>query len=266
MTLIDLVPLTSVASATPIGCSLCRRRAELGYLCTPHAAQLAEMLNPRQRGQIFATPGERRVPPSIPVLYGMLSTSRGVHGPMAVGSSAFGPRSPADDSALVLRDPRSRAAISGPDDRERQPDAPLAVLTKWAHRVTNERGAPELGLLYTVPALSSWLYGATDWIAHQDWCTEAYAALQGVHRGLRVVVGDPMPGSIGRCWVLVDDDGQPDEQGRWRCDTRLYMPEQPPRAPDEPIQLPAVRCGGCGWRYTGAELVQLGRELEAEAG
>lgn len=241
-------------------CQLCRRTTEV-LICGYHAGRLAELLDPRQRGDVFVKPGERRVPPSIPVLYGLLSTHRGVHGPMAVGHDALGPRSPADDAALVLRDRRSRAAIAGPDDRERQPDAPLAVLSHLAGRVLAEC-PPEREPAWTVTGLSSYLHGQVDWIAHQSWCVVAYVQLQGVHRSLRAAVGDPAPGSVGRCWVLVNDDGRPDEEGGWRCDTPLYMPEQAPRAPDEPIVLPAIRCGGCGWHYTGAELVQLGREVE----
>lgn len=252
----------------PLGsplCLLCRRAAEAGLICWSHRDSLAEVLNPRERGQAFVKPGERRVAPSIPVLYGLLSAQRGVHGPMAVGTSAFGPRSPGNDDVLVLRDPRSRAAISGPDDRERAPDAPLAVLGNLASRTYVDRGRPEREPAWTVKGLSSYLHAHVDYIAGRTWAGTAHAALRALHSSLRAAANDPPPRPVGPCWVLVDDHGREDPAGAWRCATPLYMPEQPPRAPDEPLQLPTLRCTGCGHRYTGAELVQLGQLVEREA-
>jgi len=242
----------------------CRRAADVGLLCDHHRLRLAAMLDPRQRGDVFVKPGETRTPPSIPVLYGLLSTERGIHGPMAVGHDALGPRSPADDAAVVLRDERSTSSVYGPEDRQRQPDAPIAVLLQLAIRVMRERGAPERRPASTVEGLASWLHGQTDWLAAQPWVAATYEQLRTVQAALRHAVGDPAPRRLGACWVLVGDDGHPNPEGKWRCGTALYMPEQPPRAPDEPIALPAIHCGGCGWHYTGAELVQLGRMLEQQ--
>lgn len=246
-------------------CLLCRRAAEVGLICWPHRTLLAELLNPRERGQAFVKPGERRVAPSIPVLYGMLSPERATLGLSRLGDSAFGPRSPGDDDVLVLRDPRSRAAISGPDDRERAPDAPLAVLGRLVSRTFVERGRPEREPDWTVKGLSSYLHAHVDWIAARPWVPGAFTSLRALHASLRAAANDPGPRPVGPCWVLVDDEGRPDPAGAWRCATPLYMPEQPPRGHDEPLQLPAIRCSGCGHHYTGAELVQLGRLVEQEA-
>lgn len=241
----------------------CRRPATIGLICAWHHDQLADMLHPEQAGDVFVKPGEPRRPPSIPVLYGLLSTHRGVHGIMAVTSTAFGPRSPAHDTALVLRDERSTSRVLGPDDREREPAAPLAVLLELAVRAVRERGAPERRPEGSVVGLSSFLHGQLDWLATRPWIAEVWQQLRAVQTHLREVVGDPAPRPVGRCWVLVGDDGRPDTEGAWRCDTPLYMPEQAPKAPDEPVSLPAVHCTGCGWHYTGVELVQLGRMLDA---
>lgn len=241
-----------------------RRATDVGLLCQIHRNRLADLLDPRQRGDTFVKPGEPRTPPSIPVLYSLLSTQRGRHGLSPVGPPAFGPSSPGDDEAIVLRDPRSTSEVLGRDDREHARDAPLVVLDRLKRRVIRGRGAPEVEPRRTVIGLSSYLHGQVDWIAAQPWVPAAWEQLRTVQSSLRAAVGDPAPRPVGQCWVLVNDDGRPDDAGRWRCATPLYMPEQPPRAPDEPVQLPGLRCSGCGWHYTGAELVQLGRMVEQQ--
>jgi hypothetical protein len=248
-----------------VKCALgCRWDAGIGLICWQHHDRLADLLDPTQRGQIFAKPGDRRTPPSIPQLYAQLSAERGRHGIPAIGPTGFASASPADDQTIVLRDPRSRPDVAGPDDIEHAPDAPLAVLYRLAERVIDERGTPERHPEHTVASYASWLHSCVDWISTQPWIGEAWAALRTLSASLRAAVGDPTPGRVGACWVLVDDDGRPDPAGAWRCATPLYMPEQPPRAPDEPIQLPTLRCSGCGHHYSGAELVQLGRLVEQQ--
>lgn len=245
-------------------CTLpCRRPAEVGLICREHRDQLAELLDPRQCGQVFATPGERRIAASIPNLYAQLSIERPRRDPGPAGPPAFGPSSPGDDATIVLRDPRSRAEPAGPDDVERAPRPPLVVLAQLAERVIAERGAPEVEPRWSVPGLASWLYGCVDWIASQAWVGEAWHELRELSNALRVAAGDPPPGSVGTCRAIVDDEGREDPHGVWRCAVPLYMPEMPPHAPDEPVQLPTLRCGSCGHAYGPQELVRIGRQQEA---
>jgi hypothetical protein len=103
------------------------------------------------------------------------------------------------------------------------------------------------------------------WISGQDWVQDAWTELRAVSGGLRAALGDPPPRAVGTCRATVDDDGHEvdghDPRGRWRCAVPLYMPELAPRPPDEPIrEIPALQCGSCGHRYTGNELVKLGRD------
>jgi hypothetical protein len=111
-----------------------------------------------------------------------------------------------------------------------------------------------------VDTLSAWLYGAVGWIAGQEWVWDAWTDLRSVSGALRAALGDTSPASVGTCRAIVDDDGREHPAGPWRCAVPLYVPELPPRAPDEPIQLPTLRCGSCGHTYSGAELIRLGHD------
>src|SRR5690606_28579557 len=235
---------------------LCRRPATIGLICAWHHDQLADMLHPEQAGDVFVKPGEPRRPPSIPVLYALLSTHRGVHGIMAVGSTSFGPRSPAHDTALVLRDPRSTSAVLGPDDREREPAAPLAVLLELAVRAVRERGAPERRPEGSVAGLASFLHGQLDWLATRPWIAEVWQQLRAVQTHLREVVGDPVPRPVGRCWVLVGGDGRPDPEGAWRRGTALYL---------HGLRLALHRCrAGAARARAGVRLVMAHLAFEGE--
>lgn len=244
-------------------CALnCDRDARIGRVCWQHHDQLADLLDPRNHGTVYnpARPDDVQVTASIPVLYGQMSAERGRAGLVSIGSAAFGSSSPADDHVIVLRDPRSRAEATGPDDVELAPRPPLVVLETIAYRIIDERGNPEREPQWTTPGLSAWLYGALGWIVAQPWVDAAWYELRGLSRALRAANGDPVPGAVGTCRAIVNDDGREDPAGRWRCAMPLHMPELPPRAPDEPIQLPVLRCGSCRHVYDAASLVQLGHE------
>ena len=239
----------------------CRREAQIGLVCWQHHDRLADLLDPRNRGTDYnpQRPDDAMVTPSIPVLYAQLSaeSGRGETGP--AGPPAFGPSSPGNDHVLVLRDPRSRAEQLGPDDVERAPRPPLVVLSALTQRVADERGALPGRLLVTVVDHASWLHGALGWIVEQPWVDEVARQLRELSASLRAAAGDPPPSPVGTCRATVNDDGEEDLTGPWRCAVPLYVPELPPRAPDEPIRLPVLRCGSCGHRYDPAELVALGR-------
>lgn len=249
-------------------CVLCEHRAYEGRLCGRHAVELGRMLDPANTG----TPPEQlrenpeRVLPSIPVLYGWLDAQpvrRDIGSQVSAG--VFGSRPPGDLHIMSLRDPRSRPEGSGPDDHE--PAPPLAVATVLAEIVnrvdrTDIDGRLEDRPPKTVAAMSAWLYQRRDWLSTQNWVRDAYQALRALLNQLRGAWGDPAMEPVGTCRQLVDDDGRLQPDGKWRCAWPLYLPEQPPRAMDEPVQLPTLRCSSCGWTYHGTELVQLGRERE----
>ena len=238
-----------------MSCALgCHRSADVGLLCYVDHDRLRDMLDPRNTGSVYNSnrPGDIRVIASIPVLYRRLSASRGNGGLEPLGPPAFGSSSPADDHVLVLRDPRSSVAVLGPDDVERAPRPPVFVLGAIADRL----GGPPR---YTTMGLSSWLHGAVSVLAAQPWVPEAYTTLRAVSGQLRAALGDPSPSPVGSCRVLVDDEGRETPAGPWRCAAPLFLPELPPRAMDEPMVPPALRCSGCGHRYTGHELVEIAK-------
>lgn len=250
-------------------CALgCRWDAGIGLICWRHHDRLADLLNPRQTGTRFdpGRPDDPHVVPSIPVLYAQLNALRSSQGLSPVGPPAFGPASPGDDHVLVLRDPRSRPEAAGPDDVERAPRPPLVVLCSLAARVDRRAldGQQQAGPRQpaSVQDVAEWLHSAVGWISAQPWVQEAWIDLRTLSGALRAALGDPPPSAVGTCRAAVDDDGHENPAGPWRCAVPLFMPEMPPRAPDEPIRLPELRCSSCGHRYTGAELVQLGHHQQ----
>jgi hypothetical protein len=244
----------------------CRWDAGVGRICYRHYDRLRDLLNPANTGTGYNPdrPDDPTIHPSIPVMYARLSALRGSAGLSPVGPPAFGPSSPGDDHVLVLRDPRSRAEVAGPDDVERAPRPPLVVLQALAARVDRRAldGQHQAGPRQpaSVHGVALWLHSAVGWISAQDWCGEAWTELRALSGALRAALGDPPPRAVGTCRVIVDDAGHEDPAGPWRCAAPLHAPELPPRAPDEPIQLPQLRCTSCGHVYSGAELIQLGRD------
>lgn len=247
------------------------RPATDGHLCAVHFVALSRLLDP----DCIGTPPEQlrenpeRVLPSIPVLYRELDPqyARRELGSQAL-SSVFGSRPPGNLQVLALRDPRSRVDGAGPDDHE--PNPPLAVFTQlWTIVARVDRtdidGHLEARPSRTVEAASAWLYARRDWLAAQTWIDHAFGLLRALHAQLRGAWGDPATSPVGTCIQLVDDHGHLQADGPWRCAWPLYLPDQTPRAMDEPIQLPSLRCSSCGWTYHGPELVRLGRERWEQA-
>lgn len=236
-----------------MSCALdCRWSADVGLLCYRHHDRLAEMLDPRNEGSAFDInrPEDPRIIASIPVLYGWLDARRGSTGLAPIGPPAFGSRSPADDTVVVLRDARSREHVFGADDVEHAPRPPAFVLAAIAGRLG---GVDRSG----VEGLSSWLHGSLRALADQAWVPLAYRDLRRASGTLRAALGDPPPRSIGTCRVLVDAEGREMRDGPYRCAVPLYLPELPPRAVDEPMSAPSLRCSSCGHRYTGSELIEI---------
>jgi len=113
----------------------------------------------------------------------------------------------------------------------------------------------------TVAAMSAWLHQRREWLAEQDWVADLWGprSLKVLHSQLRGAWGDPAMSPLGPCIKLVDDAGRLCDDGPWSCGWQLFMPEQPPKAMDEPVRLPSIRCPACDWTYHGSDLVQLGR-------
>lgn len=233
-------------------CALCRHEPRIGLVCWRCHDRLRDLLDPRNEGTTFdpARPDDPYVAPSIPVLLWRLDPAPGTSGPAVGGPSAFGSRPPANLEVIAMRDRRS--TMLGLVDPQRPP---LVIMRALARRldVADTPGA---------------LYGALDRLVRQPWVDEAYRELRALSARLRP---DDTTRPVGTCRALVDDDGNEltpheaaahlaREQAVWRCAWPLYTPDLPPRAPDEPVTLPVLRCGSCGHRYTGSELVELGRQ------
>lgn len=250
-------------------CTLCGRPASVGRLCFRHYDRLADLLDPAQAGTSFdpTRPGDFQVKPSIPVLFGRLDPAPPLSGIPAGGSHVARSAPPCNLHILALRDPRSRATGPGRDDDGLSgPWSAQTVLRDLADMVDRRSldGAAEAkpGPRATVTELSAWLHQRVDWIAAQDWVGEAWEELRTLHSQLLAAAGDPNPAPVGTCRAVVDDDGAEDPGGRWRCGQPLYLPASGPKAPDEPVELPALRCSSCGHRYSGTELILLGRQHE----
>lgn len=243
-----------------------RHPARTGRLCFRHRDSLGDLLDPSQEGTRYdiERPDDPQILPSIPVLLATLDTEPRYSSIGVPGSNPPSSRPPADLDAIAAQDPRSR--MLGLVEPERPP---LVVLRALARRV----GAPE----WTDPySLCSGLHARLDHLTRQEWVAEAWHELRALHARLRAQHGDHGVKPLGPCTQLVDDDGvllsstdpripllRPGHTipGVWTCATRLRMPDLPPRGPDDPPVLPTVRCRGCGYAYTGAELVALGAEL-----
>lgn len=233
-------------------CAICaRREARVGRVCWRDHDLLRDLLDPRQTGTRWdpARPDDVVTAPSIPVLLGQLDATPGTSGPpVGGGGSAFGSRPPCDLEVIAIGD--SRSTMLGLVDPQRPP---LVVLRALARRLG-------IAARQDPVALCASLYAALDRLCRADWVHEAYRELRAISGRLRAADGDRASAPVGTCRALVDDDGHEQPAGRWRCAWPLWLPDLPPRADDEPVTVPSLRCGSCGHRYSGFELVQLGRQ------
>lgn len=261
------------------------RVAVVGRVCAAHLELLGEMLDPEERGQMFGKPEERRIAPSIPVLFEMLDAQPTVG--EKLGGGVHGSKPPGDERVMGHRDLRSRATGSvNTGDDERDPPWPvLATLVTIARRldvrdvhnrpvrlprIVCPSGAPR-SEHHPVRDYAAWLHTRLELLAAVDWIDRLWHDLRTLHNQLRGTNGDPPPPPVGHCWQPVDDGWRWSERGPHICGEPLWLPTQAPKGMDEPVVLPSLRCPQCGWTYTGAELVRLGRERakarqETEAG
>lgn len=231
------------------------RHARIGRLCSPCLTRLDRMLDPANEGSVF----NAALSPSIPVLYGRLDAEPGCSGLGTISGSGFESSPPANMHVLALRDARTRARGAGTDDQPSAPNSPLSVL-RWSAGMLSGRPLP------SVTFAASWLHVRLDELAGVELIGDVHVELRRVQAVLRHAQpgGDGGPRPIGHCWVLVDEHGRADLDGTYVCAEPLYAPPGPPRAPDEPVVVPALSCGACGHHYTGMQLMQLGRLIQEQ--
>lgn len=141
-----------------------------GFLCDRCSVRLAELLNP---GAGLDTPT-----PSLAALWRCLSPVPGQGSAEGRANVKPGPRSPADDEALSLTDPRS--------------DPYRACLLAG-----NELGATFPPLPF--PELCAYLYCAVPEITGLPWAGEFLADIERTYRRMRQAAGVPIPARIGTC-------------------------------------------------------------------
>ncbi len=115
--------------------------------------------------------------------------------------------------------------------------------------------------------LCQWLHARLEWLARQPWIGELVDDLRAITAALRAGQGDGGTRPLGPCTGLVDADGEPvqddvepDGEQVWQCGEPLFMPALPPKGPDEPLVPPAVRCGACGARWSGLDLLKFAHD------
>lgn len=269
----------------------CDRRPRDGRLCQHHRRQLGRMLDPDYVGRPF-DPDDMSAPvdpASISNLYFELDVQYARAGE-PVNSRTFRSTPPGDVALMSLGDPRTQAERGrGGDNWDTNPpySVPgtlLRIIARTDRRTIDGDTEVKPRRRASVRVLATWLHLRTDWLVEQEWIEGAYAGLRALHSQLRAATGDPASRPVGTCRQLVDEGGQliregwrpaedgtssdptsPHYGGPWRCAWPLFLPSQAPRAMDEPVQLPSLRCWSCGWSYGPLELVQLGRERENAA-
>lgn len=243
-------------------CVACRKRPDVGRLCYRHLDALGEMLDPHNEGTDHNPhrPDDPRIIASIPALWARLDAQpvrRAIDSPALSGFFKSTP--PGDLHVMSLRDGRSHTEGWAADD-EARPTLPIeTVLRDIVARVdrTDIDGRLEQRPASGVESACAWLYARREWLSHQDWAGDAWDALRAIHGQLRGACGDPPPRPLGPCIKAVNEDWQLDDAGGFTCGWQLYLPEQPPKGPEEALRFPPLRCGACGWTYLGAELVTL---------
>lgn len=243
-------------------CVACRKRPDVGQLCYRHLDQLGEMLDPRNEGTAHNPhrPDDPRIVASIPVLWSRLDAQpvrRAIDSPALGGFFKSTP--PGDLHVMSLRDGRSHTEGWSADD-ETVPTLPvLTVLADIVARVdrTDIDGRLEQRPAAGVESACGWLYARREWLAAQDWAGDAWEALRALHGQLRGACGDPLPRPLGPCIREVDEHWRRVDGGGHTCGWLLYLPEQPPKGPDELLRFPRLRCGACGDVYLESELAML---------
>lgn len=220
---------------TPLLCLICSspdkpRRATPGYrTCDRCVERIREALS------------------DIPDLYAVLGTDEAFMpavNPGARRGPGFGSRSPANDQAIALTDPRTTWTE---EDRIHNP---LVVVESWARMVREDVGEqPPPGNAY-VRGEVELLIRRLDFITRQEWVDEFWLEIREVRDQLGAFNGDRKPLPVGKCPSLLKTTGK-------ECGTPLYAP----------LQGDVIKCRNkpCGREWTRREWMHLGRTLRVVA-
>jgi hypothetical protein len=170
----------------------------------------------------------------------------------------FGPRSPASDVVIVMRDWRSvRTAIRWLDGNRRtvhreSARPPLSVLAELHTLARHVADARDLvgPVRLTVAEIVRWLDGQLDWVTRQPGVVEFDRVIRELVSQLRPLTGEPRARRVGQCPNVIDEGEHTRE-----CATPLYAHLH--QGPDS-----VIRCSGCRRVWARGDWLQLGRMLQ----
>lgn len=250
-------------------CLLCRNDAAASrVLCWKHIDELGEMLDEDNTGRPLDD-----LPPSIPVMWGLLDTTPGSSGLAERRAPGFVSTPPCTLHIVAMRDQRSCAHAvvdywfsAGPDGypdiahpHYESDNAVRSVekgLRGLGESISVELG-DELPTGRSVEVLCAWLYGRVKELSRLSWADDMYRDLRDLREQLRGGIGDPAPKPLGHCTNDIVIDRVLDVRGP--CDHPLYPPTgAKPMARDEPVRdVPIVVCGRCRAEYDGLAQLRL---------
>lgn len=230
-------------------CLLCRNdAAESRVLCWKHVDEIRDMVNLLNRGNAD-------VPPSIPVLYGMLDAMPASSGLVERRAPGFESSPPGSLHVMAMRDGRSLPA---------EHDDVRSVLGTLL-RIVESVGAPVEDTYRAawsggsgVNGLCGWLHGHLDILVRLPWADELYRDLRDLRDQLRAVFGDRPPRPIGHCTNVISVHGDaPGTYSQVRCGYPLYAPPPCANTWGMASRPPWIKCGRCRFVYDGLAQVEL---------
>lgn len=177
-------------------------------------------------------------PDSIPGLYEILSPLPGVGGGGQRRAPGFGPRSPANDYVVAIRDPRTTRLEPG------DPHSVPGVLAAWTALLIDERSL--IPPAHTVPDMARFLDAHLDYLTKQDWVEDFATELRELHAQLRAI--GQQRRRIGLCPSTIDEG----EHTRL-CGAALFAP----------LYSDVIKCNACGREWQRREWLRLGDLLDA---
>lgn len=198
------------------------RRATPGYMTCDRCAELI-----------------REALQEIPNLYASLEDDEALLPVVAPGGRrgpGFGSRSPANDTTIVLTDPRTTWTAEQPYH-----NAPT-VLESWARMVREDVGQKPPETRATVTSEAALLVKRLDFITRQPWVDDLWKELREVRNQLRDYNGVHKPLPVGKCPSLIGDK---------TCATPLFAP----------IDGDTIKCRTCRREWTRREWLHLGRTM-----
>lgn len=182
----------------------------------------------------------------IPDLYAVLGTDAALLPAVNPGGRrgpGFGSRSPANDTAIALTDPRTTWTE---DDRLHNP---LVVVESWARMVREDVSESPPDGPATVHGEIQLLIRRLDFITRQAWVDEFWVEIREVWGQLRAFNGDRKPLPVGHCPSLLPTGKE--------CGTPLYAP----------LSGDVIKCRNkpCGREWTRRQWMHLGRTLRVVA-